>query len=281
MQPYRELIADVMLNGDHRPTRAILKSTGEQVRAKSAFGRQIRFDLGAGFPAVTGKQLAFRWAVIELLWLLRGEQTTDYLKEHNVDLWDEWSREGGDVGPIYGWQWRRWGNPNRGLGAELRSPYGVDQIARVVRTLRTDPYDRRMIVSAWNVEDIPDMALPPCPVMFQFYVTGDRRLSCHMYQRSADLFLGVPFDIAQYALLTHMVAQVTDLGVGELVISYGDVHVYDNHRPAVELYLARAPFSAPKLWLEPRVRDIDDFRPDHIKLIGYEHHPAIRAEVGV
>ena len=271
MDAYLSLLRDVRDHGQRRPTRARLASTGQTVDALSVFGRQARFDLASGFPAVTTKKLAFKAVVHELLWFLRGDTNIAYLKEHNVDIWDEWAREGGELGPVYGKQWRSW------PGYRGQS---IDQIANVIETIKKDPFSRRMIVSAWNVGDLDEMALPPCHVMFQFYA-HDGRLSCQLYQRSADIFLGVPFNIASYALLTCMIAQVTGLKPGEFVHTFGDLHLYVNHLEQADLQLARAPLPPPKLWLDPSVTRIDDFRFEHVRLEGYQSHPGIKGEVAV
>jgi thymidylate synthase len=236
------------------------------------FGYQLRFDLADGFPAVTTKRLAFDAVVHELLWFLQGSTNIGYLREHGVHIWDAWADpETGDCGPIYGKQWRAWRGPD---GRSL------DQIAEVVATIRDDPDSRRMVVSTWNVADLPAMALPPCHALFQFYVHGGR-LSCQLYQRSADVFLGVPFNIASYALLTHMIAQVTDLEPGEFVHTFGDVHLYENHVAQAEAQLSRQPLPLPRLELDPSVRTIDGFGRAHIAMRDYRHHAPLRAEVAV
>jgi thymidylate synthase len=237
----------------------------------SVFGYQMRFDLSEGFPLVTTKKVHFPAVVYELLWFLRGDSNVHWLQEHGVTIWDEWAAENGDLGPVYGVQWRSWPTPDGGH---------IDQIAEVVRLLREEPDSRRIIVSAWNVADLPEMALQPCHAFFQFYV-ADGKLSCQLYQRSADVFLGVPFNIASYALLTHMLAQQCDLGVGELVWTGGDCHVYDNHREQIETQLGRSPFAYPTLALRRRPETIFEFTYDDFDLIGYEHHAAIRAQVAV
>lgn len=238
----------------------------------SLFGTQSRYDLSEDrFPAVTTKKLAFRAMAHELLWFLRGETNIGYLREHNVRIWDAWANEKGEVGPLYGVQWRSWPDENG-------EP--VDQIRRVIEGIRSDPDSRRHIVSAWNVSQIHRMALAPCHVLFQFNVS-EGRLSCHLYQRSADLFLGVPFNIASYALLTCMIAQVTDLQRGEFIHTIGDAHIYLNHLEVVEEQLSREPHPLPRLRLDPSVTDIDDFRIEHIHLEDYRHHPALTAPVAV
>jgi thymidylate synthase len=237
----------------------------------SVFGYQMRFDLAEGFPLVTTKKVHFRSVAYELLWFLRGESNVRWLQEHGVTIWDEWADADGDLGPVYGVQWRSWPTPDGGH---------VDQIANAVRLLRQDPDSRRIVVSAWNVADLPEMALQPCHAFFQFHVS-EGRLSCQLYQRSADVFLGVPFNIASYALLTHMLAQQSDLGVGDLVWTGGDCHVYDNHRDQVAEQLAREPFPYPTLRLLRRPASISEYEFEDFEVVGYEHHPAIRAPVAV
>jgi len=237
----------------------------------SVFGYQMRFDLREGFPLVTTKKVHFPAVAQELLWFLRGERNVRWLQERGVTIWDEWADDDGDLGPIYGVQWRSWPTPGGGH---------VDQIAEVVRLLREQPDSRRMIVSAWNVADLPEMALQPCHALFQFYV-GDGRLSCQVYQRSADVFLGVPFNIASYALLTHMLAQQVELEVGDLVWTGGDCHVYDNHREQIATQLARSPFPFPSLRLRRRPPSIFGYDFEDFEVVGYEHHAAIRAPVAV
>jgi thymidylate synthase len=271
VESYLALLRDVLQHGTRKPTRARLPSTGETVDALSVFGRQVRFDLRHGFPAVTTKQLFFKGVAHELLWFLSGSTNVRYLQEHGVTIWDEWVREGGELGPVYGKQWRSWETP---------SGETIDQIRGVIDTLRRDPHSRRLVVSAWNVADIAQMALPPCHVMFQFYV-AEGRLSCQLYQRSADVFLGVPFNIASYALLTCMIAQVAGLERGEFIHSFGDLHLYTNHVAQAELQLSRTPYAPPTLWLDPSVKDIDAFRYEHLRLENYRAHPRIPAEVAV
>jgi len=237
----------------------------------SVFGYQMRFDLDEGFPLVTTKKVHFPSVAKELLWFLRGEGNVRSLQEQGVTIWDEWADENGDLGPVYGVQWRSWPTPDGGH---------VDQIAEAVRLIREEPDSRRIVVSAWNVADLPAMALQPCHALFQFYV-ADGRLSCHLYQRSADVFLGVPFNIASYALLTHMLAQQGDLDVGDFVWTGGDCHIYDNHREQVELQLSRTPFPYPSLHLQRRPASIFDYVFEDFGVIGYQHHPAIRAPVAV
>jgi thymidylate synthase len=244
----------------------------------SVFGYQMRFDLGEGFPLVTTKKVHFPSIAYELLWFLRGDGNARWLQDHGVTIWNEWAAEDGDLGPVYGVQWRSWPTPDRG---------GVDQIAEVVRLLNEDPDSRRIVVSAWNVSDLPRMALAPCHAFFQFHVSGPReecergRLSCQLYQRSADVFLGVPFNIASYALLTHMLAQQCDLDVGDFIWTGGDCHVYDNHREQIETQLARDPYPYPTLVLRRRPASIFDYAFEDFELVDYAHHPAIRAQVAV
>jgi len=264
MTPYLNLLQEVLESGAVKGDR-----TGTGTR--SVFGRQLRFDLRDGFPAVTTKRLAWKAMVVELIWLLRGDTNVRFLQDRKVSIWDEWADENGDLGPVYGAQWRSW----RGADGQT-----VDQIAEVVKLLKTNPDSRRMIVSAWNVGDLKDMALPPCHLLFQFYV-ADGRLSCQLYQRSADLFLGVPFNIASYALLTHMMAQVTGLEVGDFVHTFGDAHIYLNHEEQVKLQLSREPRPLPTLWMDPSVTRLEDFRYKHLRLENYDYAPAIRAPVAV
>ena len=264
MKNYLELLAQVRQHGTFKGDRT---GTGTY----SQFGAQLRFDLQQGFPAVTSKKLFFKSVVTELLWFLRGDSNTKFLKENKCGIWDAWADPEGELGPVYGVQWRRWPGPD---GKEH------DQIAELIHNLKTNPNSRRHIVSAWNVSSLEQMALPPCHTMFQFYV-ADGKLSCGLYQRSADLFLGVPFNIASYALLTHMIAQVCDLEVGDFVHSFGDAHIYSNHLEQVDEQLSRAPKTLPKLILAPNIKDIDAFSPNHISLEGYECHPALRAPISV
>lgn len=237
----------------------------------SVFGHQLRFDLTEGFPLVTTKKVHFPSIAYELLWFLRGDANVRWLQERGVTIWDEWADANGDLGPVYGVQWRSWPTPEGGH---------IDQISEVVRLLREDPSSRRIIVSAWNVAELPKMALAPCHAFFQFFV-GEGRLSCQLYQRSADIFLGVPFNIASYALLTHMLAQQCDLAVGELVWTGGDCHIYDNHREQVETQLQREPYPYPRLELLRRPPSIFDYEFEDLALVDYVHHPAIRAPVAV
>ena len=267
---YEDFVRHVFTTGEPKHDRT---GTG----TVSVFGYQMRFDLAEGFPLVTTKKVHFRSVAVELLWFLRGDSNVGWLQENGVTIWDEWADESGDLGPVYGVQWRSWPTPD---GRH------VDQIAEVVRLLREEPDSRRIVVSAWNVADIPKMALAPCHAFFQFHVSGadgpERgRLSCQIYQRSADAFLGVPFNIGSYALLTHMLAQQCDLDVGDLVWTGGDCHVYDNHREQVQTLLEREPYPYPTLRLTRRPDSIFDYAFEDFEVVGYEHHPAIRAPVAV
>ncbi|MFT7617323.1 MAG: thymidylate synthase [Planctomycetota bacterium] len=264
MLPYLELVEKIRNEGAQKGDRT---GTG----TLSVFGHQMRFDLSQGFPAVTTKKLHMKSIIHELLWFLKGDTNIGYLKEHNVKIWDAWADENGDLGPVYGVQWRNW------LAPDGRT---IDQIKQAIHLLKTTPDSRRIIVSAWNVGQLEDMALQPCHALFQFYVANGR-LSCQLYQRSADVFLGVPFNIASYALLTHMIAQVVGLEVGEFVHSFGDVHLYNNHSTQADMQLSRAPMPLAKLDLDPTITDIDDFRFEHIKITGYQSHPAIKAPIAV
>lgn len=264
MEQYHRLLRHVLENGVPRSDR-----TG--VGTLSIFGAQERFDLESGFPLVTTKKVHFRSIVYELLWFLRGDTNVRYLRENSVTIWDEWADERGDLGPIYGAQWRRW------ACADGRQ---VDQISQVVEQIRKDPNSRRLVVTAWNPADLPRMALAPCHALFQFYVSGGR-LSCQLYQRSADIFLGVPFNIASYALLTHMVAHVCGLRPGEFIHTFGDLHLYSNHIQQAREQLSRQPRPLPRISLNPEVRSLEDFCYGDIELIGYDPHPAIKAPVAV
>ena len=264
MRAYLDLLRHVLEHGTEKGDR-----TGTGTR--SVFGWQMRFDLREGFPLVTTKKLHLRSIVHELLWFLQGDTNVGYLRDHKVSIWDEWADADGELGPVYGKQWRRWAGPD---GREF------DQLRDVIAEIRRNPDSRRLIVSAWNVADLPRMALQPCHALFQFYV-ADGRLSCQLYQRSGDIFLGVPFNIASYALLTHMVAQVCDLGVGDFVHTLGDAHLYSNHFDQAREQLSRAPRALPTLRLDPDVRDILDFRFEHIAIEGYDPLPAIKAPVAV
>lgn len=264
MNNYLELLRQVRNKGTLKADRT---GTGTY----SQFGAQLRFDLSTGFPAVTTKKLFFKSVVTELLWFLRGDSNIEFLKENGCSIWDAWADEYGELGPVYGVQWRRWPGPDG---------KNHDQISELVKALKANPDSRRHIVSAWNVSSLEHMALPPCHTLFQFYV-ADNRLSCGLYQRSADLFLGVPFNIASYALLTHLIAQVCGYEVGDFVHSFGDVHIYSNHLEQVDEQLSRDPKPLPTLRLDPNIKDIDSFLPNHIDLEGYNFHPALRAPISV
>jgi thymidylate synthase len=264
MRAYLDLLRHALEHGTPKSDR-----TGTGTR--SVFGWQMRFDLADGFPLVTTKKLHLRSIIQELLWFLRGDTNIAWLNERGVSIWDEWADDDGELGPVYGRQWRAWPTADGG---------SIDQIAWVVDEIRRNPDSRRLIVSAWNVGELPKMALMPCHTMFQFYV-ADGRLSCQLYQRSGDIFLGVPFNIASYALLTHMVAQATGLEVGEFVHTLGDAHLYNNHVEQAREQLGRTPRALPRLRLDPGVRSVFDFRYEDIAIEGYEPHPAIRAPVAV
>ena len=264
MQQYLDLMRHVLKNGHDKADR-----TGTGTR--SVFGWQMRFDLADGFPMVTTKKLHLKSIVHELLWFLQGDTNIRYLQENGVRIWDEWADENGDLGPVYGKQWRRWETPDGRL---------IDQISQLVHSLKHNPDSRRHIVSAWNPGDVDSMALPPCHCLFQFYVANGK-LSCQLYQRSADIFLGVPFNIASYALLTHMVARVCSLEVGDFVHTLGDAHLYANHLEQARLQLTRTPMSLPSLRLNPGVRAIDAFRFDDITIDAYQSHPSIKAPIAV
>jgi thymidylate synthase len=264
MRQYLDLMERVLADGVEKHDRT---GTG----TLSVFGHQMRFDLGDGFPLVTTKKVHLKSIVYELLWFLRGDTNVKYLNEHGVSIWDEWADERGELGPVYGQQWRSWPAPDGGA---------IDQIADVVAMIRKNPDSRRLIVSAWNPPDIAKMALPPCHCLFQFYVAKGR-LSCQLYQRSADIFLGVPFNIASYALLTMMAAQVTGLQPGEFIHTFGDAHLYLNHREQARLQLSRAPRALPEMRLNPAVKDIFGFHFEDFTLAGYEPHPHIKAQVAV
>ena len=273
MQQYLKLLQHILDNGAEKSDR-----TGTGTR--SVFGYQMRFDLSEGFPLVTTKKCHLKSIVYELLWFLQGDTNIGYLKENNVRIWDEWADENGDLGPVYGKQWRSWEGAD---GVE------VDQVKDLIQQIKTNPDSRRMIISAWNVADLPKMKLMPCHCLFQFYVAppdplkGEtkRKLSCQLYQRSADVFLGVPFNIASYALLTMMIAQVCGLRPGEFVHSFGDVHLYNNHVEQANLQLTRTPFPLPQMKINPDVKDIFEFRFEDFELVNYESHPAIKAPVAV
>ncbi len=264
MKSYLDLLRHVRTHGKERRDR-----TG--VGTRSLFGHQLRINLQEGFPLLTTKKVFFKGIVYELLWFLRGETNVRWLQQHGVHFWDPWADEHGELGPIYGYQWRRWPRPDGGF---------IDQIQNVIDTIKTDPTSRRMIVSAWNVAQLDAMRLPPCHLLFQFY-WHDGVLSCQLYQRSADLFIGVPFNIASYALLTHMIAHVTGSKAGEFIHTFGDVHIYLNHLDAVDTQLSRTPRALPTLRLNPAVTRIDDFTYEDIELLRYDPHPPIKAPVAV
>lgn len=264
MQEYHNLLQHILKNGSDKTDR-----TGTGTR--SVFGYQMRFNLADGFPLVTTKKVHVRSIIHELLWFLKGETNISYLKENGVSIWDEWADAQGELGPVYGKQWRHWEGKNGQV---------VDQISWLIQEIKKNPDSRRLIVSAWNVAELPQMALMPCHSLFQFYV-ADGRLSCQLYQRSADVFLGVPFNIASYALLTHMLAQVCQLVPGDFVHTFGDVHIYSNHVEQVKLQLSRAPFPLPTLHLNPAITDLFSFRFEDIEILNYQCHPAIKAPVAV
>lgn len=315
---YLKLLEDVLENGEYQTTRAVLKSTGRPVGAYTVFGRQSRFNLRKGFPILTTKQVPFRLVASELLWFLSGSSDVKKLQEQNNHIWDEWAtkeqcakfgRQEGDLGPVYGPLWRKWETPkvipppvweplfnSKGVQVSSRQvptyinpddpmglkPIQIDQIANVIQQIKTSPTSRRLIVSGWNPATCDKVSLPPCHTMFQFKVTHDNtRLSCQLYQRSGDVGLGIPFNIASYALLTHMIAQVTGLEVGEFIHTIGDAHVYSNQVEGLREQLSRSHFAAPQLQLDPTVKNIDDFKLEHMQLVGYQHHPAIKLEVAV
>jgi thymidylate synthase len=264
MQQYQQLLQHILDNGSAKEDRT---GTG----TISSFGYQMRFNLGDGFPLVTTKKVHLRSIIHELLWFLRGETNINYLKENGVSIWDEWANENGELGPVYGKQWRSW------EGADGKT---IDQVTELITQIKNNPDSRRLIISAWNVADLPKMALMPCHTLFQFYV-ADGKLSCQLYQRSADVFLGVPFNIASYALLTMMVAQVCDLALGDFVHTFGDVHIYNNHLEQVKLQLSREPFPLPIMKLNPAIKNIFGFTFDDFTLENYQSHPAIKAPVAV
>ena len=261
MKQYLDLLQDILENGVDKGDR-----TGTGTR--SVFGRQMRFDLAKGFPLLTTKKVHLKSIIYELLWFLKGDTNVRYLQEHGVRIWNEWADENGNLGPVYGAQWRNWNNE------------GIDQIKNVIETLKKNPNDRRMIVTAWNPAQVPNMALPPCHMMFQFYVANNK-LSCMLYQRSCDMFLGVPFNIASYALLTMMVAHVCGFELGEFVHTLGDTHIYHNHFEQVKEQLARTPRALPQMLIKRQVSSIDDFDFDDFELVGYDPWPAIKGQVSV
>jgi thymidylate synthase len=264
MQQYHELLRHILENGTDKTDR-----TGTGTR--SVFGYQMRFDLSKGFPLVTTKKVHLKSIIYELLWFLKGQTNIAYLKENGVSIWDEWADERGELGPVYGKQWRSW---------EGKDGKVIDQITELLHQLKTNPDSRRMIVSAWNVAELSQMALMPCHSLFQFYV-ADEKLSCQLYQRSADVFLGVPFNVASYALLTHMIAQVAGLKPGDFVHTFGDVHIYNNHVEQVKLQLSRALFPLPQLRLNSAVTNLFDFQFEDIEIMNYQCHPAIKAPVAI
>jgi thymidylate synthase len=264
MESYQQLLQHILDNGTDKTDR-----TGTGTR--SVFGYQLRFDLQKGFPLVTTKKVHLKSIIYELLWFLRGETNIAYLKEHGVSIWNEWADENGELGPVYGKQWRSW---------EGKDGKVIDQVSELIAQIKKNPDSRRLIINAWNVADLPEMALMPCHTMFQFYV-ADGKLSCQLYQRSADVFLGVPFNIASYALLTLMVAQVCDLQPGDFVHTFGDVHIYNNHMEQVKLQLGRTPFPLPQMKLNPEVKDIFGFHFEDFTLENYQSHPGIKAPVAV
>jgi thymidylate synthase len=264
MQQYHDLLRHILKNGTKKEDRT---GTG----TLSTFGYQMRFNLQDGFPVMTTKKLHLRSIIHELLWFLQGDTNIKYLKDNEVRIWDEWADENGDLGPVYGYQWRSWPNPDG---------TSTDQITNLIHQIKSNPNSRRLIVSAWNVSFIESMALPPCHCFFQFYV-ADNKLSCQLYQRSADTFLGVPFNIASYALLTKMVAQVCDLEEGEFIHTFGDVHLYNNHLEQAYLQLEREPRKLPEMKMNPAVKSIFDFKYEDFELVGYDPHPHIKAAVSV
>jgi len=264
MQQYLDLLDHIVKNGTQKGDRT---GTG----TLSTFGYQMRFDLSEGFPLVTTKKLHIKSIIHELLWFIAGDTNIKYLKDNGVRIWDEWADENGNLGPVYGYQWRSWPNPNGGT---------VDQLKGLVEQIKNNPNSRRHIITAWNPADIPNMALPPCHCLFQFYV-ADGKLSCQLYQRSADTFLGVPFNIASYALLTHMMAQVCNLEVGEFIHSFGDVHLYNNHLEQTKIQLQRTPRPLPKLKINPEVTDLFAFKFEDFEILEYDPHPHIKAAVSV
>ncbi len=277
MKQYLDLLRHVFDHGVRKPTRALLRSTGEKIDALSVFGYQIRFDLNEGFPVVTTKKLAFNAVVHELLWFLSGSTNVEDLRKNNVTIWDEWADEEGNVGPIYGKQWRAWEAPD---GRRIDQ---FDYVLQGIQAVKNDPtasVGRRLLVSAWNPADIERMSVPACHTLAQFSLT-EGRLSCQLYQRSADSFLGVPFNIASYSLLTHLVAQVSGVAVGEFVHTFGDVHIYTNHLKQVEEQLRREPYPLPRLWIDPAIDSLVNIKREQIALLDYRYHPALAGEVAV
>lgn len=264
MKQYLNLLTHLLENGSDRPDRTGTGTLG-------CFGYQMRFNLEEGFPVITTKKLHLKSIIHELLWFLNGDTNVKYLQDNGVKIWNEWAGENGELGPVYGHQWRSWSTPD---GRK------IDQISQLIEQIRTNPYSRRLIVNAWNVGDLEKMALPPCHLLFQFYV-NEGRLSCQLYQRSADVFLGVPFNIASYALLTLMVAQVTGLKPGDFVHTFGDAHIYKNHLEQVRLQLSREPFPLPQMKINPEVKGIFDFQFDDFELVDYQAHPHIKGEVSI
>lgn len=264
MQQYLQLIQDVLTNGTQKQDRTV-------VGTLSVFGRQLRFDLGQGVPIVTTKKLHLKSIIYEVLWFLRGETNIQFLKENGVSIWNEWADENGELGHVYGYQWRHWQNYQGGE---------IDQISQVIEQIKSNPNSRRHIVSAWNVAEIDSMALPPCHVLFQFYV-ADGKLSCMLYQRSADVFLGLPFNLFSYALLTHMVAQQCDLAVGDFVWTGGDIHLYLNHLEQAKLQLSREPYPLPQLLIKRKPESIFSYAYEDFEVVNYQHHPHIKANVAV
>lgn len=264
MQQYLRLLDHILTNGVKKNDRT---GTG----TISTFGYQMRFDLQQGFPVMTTKKLHLRSIIYELLWFLRGDTNVKYLNDHGVSIWDEWADEKGDLGHIYGYQWRSW---------PVENGEHIDQISNLIKSIKNDPDSRRHLVSAWNVGELDKMALPPCHILFQFYVS-EGKLSCQLYQRSCDVFLGVPFNIASYALFTMMIAQVTGLEAGEFIHTLGDAHIYLNHIEQSKLQLSRKPYSLPRMWINPEIKNIFDFKYEDFKLEGYESHPHIKAEISV
>ena len=262
--PYEDLLRDVLEHGTHKSDRT---GTG----TLSVFGRQLRFDLSKSFPLITTKRVHFKSVAVELLWFLRGDTNVKWMQDQGVTIWDEWADADGELGPVYGVQWRSWPTPDGGH---------IDQIAELIENLKSNPDSRRHIVSAWNVSELKDMALPPCHAFFQFYV-ADGKLSCQLYQRSADTFLGVPFNLASYALLTRMIAQQTGLEPGEFVWTGGDVHIYDNHMDQVLKQLAREPYEYPQLNITRKPDSIFDYTLEDFEVVGYQHHPTIKAPIAV